>query len=339
MRNLVLVFLVFTTISCKRNKEVAMEVIELVPERTISQLDTLFFTDVTMFSDSKQNYILSRNPAFLATTDKEFSVLNISSGRGSGPDEFSFPTQGKEYKGVVYVVDQGNQSIKRFNADGGEFISSSRIPEQIFDFRFEIDQEENVYYSIFSPFDDDIILKVDKDGNPIDRFSTSFPVNSEAGENRQVKHFQRDENGNLIVIGASLPFVEMLDPSGKSINRFDIGDVEPIKRSIDSLEYDLSKKPASKSNIPMVILGAQYDKGRLYLAFVDRVGYNRSNARNLLVFKIDENKCQLEKILKFRTGTDDDGFHPSNFHVDSNEGKLYAQGLGTKHIYVFDLPE
>lgn len=339
MRIILVLVLLFTIIACEKKQQMEIEVLELVSNSTVSQLDTLFFTDVTIFADNEQIYVLSHSPSFLATTDKNFNLLRVTAARGAGPREFSFPTQGKVSDGIIYIVDQGNQSIKRFTATTSEFLSSTRIPEQIFDFRFEVDQEENIYYPIFSPYSEDVILKVDKNGKQLDRFKSFFQDESQISENRQVKHFQRDNKGNSIIIGASLPYIEIIDASGKSINKFNIGDLEPIKRSIDSLEYDLSKSPISKSNIPMVILGAQYDKGKLYLTFVDRVGYDRSKARNLLVFNIDENSCELHKIYKFKTGTDDDGFHPSNFYVDSYSGKLYAQGLGSKQIYVFDLPD
>ena len=339
MKNAIILFFVYLIISCQKKEIEKIEVVELVPSNSISQLDTLFFTNVTIFSDEEHVYFLSHSPAFLATTDKKLNLLKVSADRGAGPNEFSFPTQGMAYGGFVYVVDQGNQSIKRFDADEGKFLSSTKIPEQIFDFKIGVDEQENVYYPIFSPFDENVILKVNKEGKQIDRFKSSFPDNSRIGENRQVKHFQRDEKGNFIIVGASLPYVELLNASGESINTFNIGDVEPIRLAIDSLEYDLIRNPVSKSNIPMVILGVQYDKGKLYMTFVDRVGYDRSRARNLLVFNIDETKCQLEKIYKFNTGNEDDGYHPSNFHVDSDAGKLYTQGLSSKQIFVFDLPD
>ncbi|WPR74049.1 hypothetical protein [Algoriphagus sp. NG3] len=335
-----LVAVLIVSFSCKEkiDKSEEIEILELYPVKTIDHLDSFFFTSVTLLGNKENNFIISHNPAFLAITNKDFDVLQVLRDTGAGPKEFSFPTQGRYIEGSLYIADLGNHSIKRFDSNNGQFISAVKIPEPVLDFKFDVDNKGNIYYPIFSPFDENVILKVDKVGEQLDRFKVSFPE-SEIGKNRQVKHFQSDEKGNLIVVGASLPYIEMLDSVGSSINRFNIKNVEPIKTSIDSLESDLRKNPNSQNNIPMIIMGVQYDRGRLYVSFVDRVGLDRSKARNLLVFRINETSCELEKIFKFRTGTDDDGFHPINFYVDSQVGKLYTQGLGTKHVYVFDLPE
>lgn len=338
----VLIFQLF--ISCKENREskeenYTPEFIEMTPVKVITEIDSLLFTNVFISSKENKIFTISSRPAFIAYTDREFNLKNEVTDRGNGPDALAFPTSAVVRNGVLTVLDEGNQSIKEFDIEYGQFLNSEKIPQQIMNFRFDIDSLGNVYYPVYSPIDNVSIIKVNKSGEIIDRIESIFPVANNKGSHRQVKLFQRDEQGNYIIIGANLPYIEYLDPSGKSLNRFDLDNFEPIKRAIDSLEVDISNGFFQPNSIPMVIMDAQYDSGKLYIKFTDRVGYNRSNARNLLVFEISKEELKLEKILKFRTGTRDDEFHPASFHVDSKGGKIYAQGFDTKYIYEFELPK
>jgi hypothetical protein len=338
----VLIFQLF--ISCKKDREskevnYIPEFIEMTPTKVITEIDSLLFTNVFISAKDDKIFTISSRPAFIAFTDREFNLNDVVVERGSGPNALAFPTSAVVRNGVLTVLDVGNQRIKEFNIENGQFLNSEKIPQQIMNFRFDIDSLGNVFYPVYSPVDNVSIIKVNKNGEVLHRIESVFPVSNSLGSHRQVKLFQRDEEGNFIVIGANLPFIEYLDPSGKSLKRFELDNFEPIKRAIDSLEVDISNGFFQPNSIPMVIMDAQYDSGRLYIKFTDRIGYNRANARNLLVFEISKEKLKLEKILKFRTGTRDDEFHPANFFVDSKGGKIYAQGFDTKYIYEFELPK
>ncbi len=300
MKRIALFIFVLIT-SCNGGNETKLnnnpKVVELVPVQIITQLDSLFFTRVNFFSDDEKNYVLSQNPPYLAVTDKSFNLIKVVSGKNAGPEGFSMPVQGASTQGLVHIVDLGIMSLKKFDANSGDFISSVKIPEIPIEKRFEIDEEGNVLYPVFSPINEDVIIKVSPDGNIIERFESTFPNESQAKENRQMKYFQQDENGNFLLIGASLPYIDYLDSEGNTINRFDLREVEPVKRALDSLEYGLVKDPFPNNSIPVMILDAQYSSGKLYVSFTDRIGYDRSKARNLMVFKIDENICELEKLI------------------------------------------
>ena len=82
-----------------------------------------------------------------------------------------------------------------------------------------------------------------------------------------MKYFQLQENENLILIGASLPYIELLNQEGESVNRFDLRKYEPIKRALDSLEVTVGE--ASRNTIPTIITDAQYKDGKLYKANAD----------------------------------------------------------------------
>jgi DNA-binding beta-propeller fold protein YncE len=330
--------LLFLCFSCSEKQEKAAPVIELKPTNTITQLDTLFFTNVSIFSDEDRNYVISQNPVFLAATDKDFNLLWSHRKEGNGPEELSFPEQGKVLEGKIFVLDQGNQSIKQFDSKTGEFISSIKINERFMKFRFDMTANGDSYLSYYSPMENVSALKISSNGETSGRFGSEFPVRF--GPNRQMKYMQLDDHGNIILVGASLPYIEILNQEGKSINRFDIEKYEPIKRALDSLEVDIVKgERINQNSIPMIIKDAQYSEGKLYMSFTDRIGEDRTKARNLLVFRINEKECELESIFKFQTATDDDNLHPTYFYVDKHTQKLYVQGLVSKQIYVFELPE
>jgi hypothetical protein len=323
--------------ACTQNQEKPIPIIELKPTKTITELDTLYFTKVSIFSDKDRNYILSQNPVFLAATDKEFNLLWSHKKEGQGPEELDYPEQGKVFGEQLFVLDQGNQSIKRFDSKSGEYISSIKINENFMKFRFDMAENGDSYLSYYSPKESISALKITSLGVTADRIGSEFPMR--IGPNRQMKYLQLDDQGNIILIGASLPYIEILNQEGKSINRFALDKYEPIKRALDSLESDIAKgERINQNSIPMFIMDAQYSEGKLYLSFTDRIGTDRTNARNLLVFRLNEKECELESIYKFKTATDDDNLHPAYFYIDKHAQKLYVQGLITKHIYSFDLP-
>jgi outer membrane protein assembly factor BamB len=307
----------------------------LKPAKIITQLDSIFFTNVSLFTDDERIYILNQNPAFIAATDKNFNLLWIRNEEGNGPSDLYYPEQVNVIKEKLYILDHGNQSLKQFEKKTGNFISSLKIPEPVQRFRFDLTQDEHALFTVFNSVNHENVIKVDRNGEVIKKFGTTFP--ERPGPNRQMKYFQLDGNGNLILIGASLPYVELLDQEGESINRFDLSKYEPIKRSLDSLEVTVGEAP--RNTIPTIITDAQYKDGKLYASFTDRIGLDRTKARNLLVFRLNERDCELEAIYKFQTGTDDDNFNPKYFHVDAIDKKLYVQGLVTRYIYVFDLPD
>ncbi|WP_010609919.1 hypothetical protein [Cecembia calidifontis] len=322
-------------IGCSSKEVTHSSPILLKPTKTITKLDSIFFTNVSLFTDEDRIYILNQNPAFIAATDKNFNLLWIRNEEGNGPSDLYFPEQVKAFKEKLFVLDHGNQSLKQFEKTSGDFISSLKIPEPVQRFRFDVTQEEHALFTVFNAGNNENVIKVNRIGEVIKRFGTTFPERQ--GPNRQMKYLQLDENGNLILIGASLPYVELLDHKGESINRFDLSKYEPIKRALDSLEVNVGE--ASRNTIPTIITDAQYKEGKLYVSFTDRIGLDRGKARNLLVIRLSERDCELEAIYKFQTGTEDDHFNPKYFHVDAIDKKLYVQGLVTRYIYVFDLPE
>lgn len=331
------IVLIATTLllACSSENDSLQNPILLYPINTITSLDSIYFTNVSLITEEERIYILNQNPAYIAATDKDFNLLWVRIEEGNGPGDLYFPEQVKAFKEKLYVLDHGNQSLKQFDAKTGEFLSYLKIPEPVQRFRFDVTQDGHALFTVFNSVNHENVIKVNPNGEVIKVFGTIFP--ERPGPNRQMKYFQLNENENLILIGASIPYVELVNQEGVSINRFDLSKFEPLKRALDSLELTVEK--ASSNTIPTIIIDAQYTDRKLYVSFTDRIGRDRENARNLLVFRLNERSCELETIYKFQTGTEDDHFNPKYFHVDEINKKLYVQGLVTRYIYVFDLPE
>lgn len=337
---IIITFATFITlVSCRKEIKKEIETTELIPSKIISQIDSLLFINVSLNSAAGRNFILSQYPSFLASTDNDFKLLWIHDKEGQGPSDLSYPEQSIIRNGNIFVLDHGNQSVKQFDIISGTFKSSLRIPEPVMKFRFDKSDSHDFFFSVFDPIENYSAIKVNSEGKLIMHYGALFPETG-IGSNRQMKYFQLDDKENIILIGASLPYIEILNKDGKSLNRFSIDQYEPIKRAFDSLENDIkfNKRGLQPNSIPSFIVAAQFTDGKLYISFTDRIGLDRSKARNLLVFKLDEESCELERIYKFKTGTQDDGFHPINFFIDAKNKKLLIQGLITKQIYEFKLP-
>jgi len=339
MKNLLIIFIALCLFSCSEREKKEILPIEIEPLRIISELDTMFFVKTSFSADQDRNYIVNQSPAFLVATNKEYEPIWGNFDQGNGPEDLYFPEGVKLINEQLYVLDHGNQSIKLYDPVTGKFISSIKSQERFMQFRFEVSRNKNIFLSVYSQGDTSSVIEIDQKGNVLKRYGSVFPAKS-SDMNRQMKYFQLDENDNVILIGSSLPFVDILNKQGVRTNRFDLSKFEPIKRSLDTVEVRQAREGVQSSgSIPTIIIDAQYTDKRLYLSFTDRIGLDRSKARNLLVFKLDKDICELEQIIKFKTGTEDDGFHPSHFFVDSQSKKLYVQGLITNQLYEFDLPK
>lgn len=330
----------FFLLGCRNEESKDVELIVLKPQRVISKIDSLFFVRVSLNSKNDDVFVLSQNPSLLVKTNSKFEPLWVHDKEGEGPSDLSYPEQSIIIEDKIYVLDHGNQSIKVFETSNGSFVQSFRIPERVSNHRFNISKEGNFYFSVLGLQDGNSVIEVNSAGNLIKHLGVNFPETG-IGSNRQMKYFQLDNDDNIIFIGASLPYVEIINNKGGSIKRFSLEDFEPIKRALDSLENDIktNKRGMATNSIPSFIVDAQYVNGKLYISFTDRIGLDRSKARNLLEFKINEEVCELTKMIKFQTDTQDDGFHPRNFYVDSENSKLLVQGLITGQIYEFELPE
>ncbi len=307
----------------------------------LDEFDGVFFTGVNFYSDENQVYVINKNPAMVIFLDKEFNVNTLVERRGNGPDDISFPNQLLTSKYGLLVEDLGNSKISLINPKNGEFIEEFFIPEPVNQGKFLFDGEDTFYFPVVGYKSDSAsVLKVNMKGEITGKLGQKMPQ-KEGDFNRQVRIIQRFEDNDLILIGINLPFVDIITPQGELVKRHTLDQFEPIKRALDSLEKDMSGpgRERNPKEVQSIIIDCQYSNGKLYATFTDRIGMDRTKARHLLEFELDKESIELTRVFRFQTDTPDDNLHPYAFHVDHHSKKIYTQGLITKQIYVFDLPD
>ena len=317
------------------------EFVVLKPEMVLDDFgEGIFFTRVSITADNDRIYVANQNPATLFLLDKDFNLENLIEDRGDGPGSILNPVQVESTKHGVMVEDRGNNRISIFHPNTGEFLEQINLPEPVSIWRFFYDGNGILYFPLRGyKSDSNSVLKVNLQGEPLGKIGVWMPQN-ENDFNRQSRLIQPFEDGNIMLLGINLPYLDIVSEKGKLLKRHRLDQFEPIKRAIDSLESDF-KKPGYKrgeKEIKHVLVDAQYADQHLYLSFTDRIGLDRTRTRHLLEFKFVKNKLVFKRIFRFETGTPDDTLHPFTFFVDREANKIYTQGLITQNIYVFDFP-
>lgn len=331
--------LIFINSACSSESISEPELIRLKPIFILDQIgNELFFKNVSFSTDQNHVYIISKDDASIIITNKDLELVKLIKSQGGGPGSLKSPTFSKVKGDSLYVLDRGNNRLNIFETSKGEFLSSFKMPELTYNKRFEVDNSGNSYFSIY-PETGKSIVKIDVNGNVIERFGAEKGAEM-PDNNRLIQHIVLNENEELIQIYLNQGIIDLRNQKGGLLNSFHIDSFEPIKRSLDSLEMDI-KKSQNQGNselVPVLIDNTQFSEGKLFLSFTDRIGLDRSKTRHLLIFSISNEKCVLEKILKFETGTIDDNLQPYDFYFDKYTQRIYVQGLITKNIYVFELP-
>lgn len=260
--------------------------------------------------------------------------------RGNGPEDLGYPNQLLITDYGLMIEDLENLKVSFINPKNGDFVKEIFIPEPINRGRFVFDGINSFYFPIRGYDSDSIsVLRMNLSGEVIGKISSIMPQ-KENDLNRQSRIIQTFDD-KLLLIGVNLPFIDIVNNDGELVKRHTLDQFEPIKRALDSLENDFQKPEYERNpkGVKSIVIDAQFTNNKLYLTFTDRVGLDRSKARHLLEFSVNESSIDLTKIFRFQTDSPDDNLHPYSFHVDEHAGKIYTQGLITKQIYVFDLPK
>lgn len=333
-----LLFLIF---SCNNASIKELPTTILEPNLVFDEFEgPIFFTNVQFESDENHIYLINARPSMFLVLNKQFKIKVLVERRGNGPADLEYPIQMQKSKYGVLIEDRGNNKISMVNPQDGSHIEEIPIPEPVGHTKFFFKDDTFYFPMVGYKSDTSSVLKFNLLGEPIGKTGLLMPEGENA-INRQARLIQPLQD-NLVLIGVNLPYVDILSSgeNGELIKRHRWDQFEPLKRALDSLENDF-KKPGYEVNereIKSIVIDAQIVKDRLYLTFTDRIGLDRSKARHLLEFKIDNSSLEYIRAIRFQTGTPDDNLHPTAFHIDENAKKIYTQGLITKQIYVFDLP-
>ncbi|HCB46683.1 MAG TPA: hypothetical protein DEP37_09675 [Algoriphagus sp.] len=300
----------------------------------------IFFTNVQFESDKNHIYLINARPSMFIVLNKKFEIQSLVERRGNGPDDLDYPIQLQKSKYGVLIEDRGNYKISIVSPKDGSHIDEIPIPESVGHTRFFF-QDDTFYFPMVGyKSDTSSVLKFNLLGEPIGKTGLLMPEGENA-INRQARLIQPLQD-KLVLIGVNLPYIDILSTGDKHelVKRHRWDQFEPLKRALDSLENDFNKPgyEVNEREIKSIVIDAQIVKDRLYVTFTDRIGLDRSKARHLLEFKIDNSSLEYVRAIRFQTGTPDDNLHPTAFHIDESAKKIYTQGLITKQIYVFDLP-
>lgn len=337
-------FLILVLFSCNGEKEIlstfSPETIILKPEQILDEFgEGVFFTRTTISADNERIFVANINPASLYILDKEFNLLKTIEDRGDGPGALLSPVQLFPSEDGLMVEDRGNYRVSIFQPGSGEYLEQIKIPDAVSTWRFFF-QEGEFYFPLKGYQSDSLsVIKVNTSGEPLGKVGKFMPQNPN-DFNRQARMIQPFDQGRLMLIGVNLPYIDIISSNGETLASHRWDQFEPLKRALDSLENDF-KKPGyeiGEKEIKHIIIDAQYTGDKLYISFTDRIGLDRTKARNLLEFNISLDEFYLNRIFKFDTGSPDDNFHPYTFFVDKNAGKIYTQGLITQQIYTYNLP-
>lgn len=343
MRYLVLILIVsvgFTSCKDSSTEEIVTTIIS--PSRELDDFgDGIFFTNISISSDQDEIYIVNRNPAILYILDKNFNLKRTIESVGDGPGDLSHPIHLFLNQQELMIEDFGNHRISVFEKTSGEFVEQINIPEVVGQWRFFYEGDQ-FYFPLKGYQADSIsVLKVNRNGEVNGRLGLSMPQ-LEDSHNRQSRLIQPFKPGKILLIGVNLPFLDILDvETGELVKRHRWDKFEPLKRALDSLERDFTRPDFQRNpkEIKHVVIDAEFANGKLYLSFTDRIGMDRTKARQLLEFEINEKDIKLNHVFRLETGNPDETLHPNAFHIDAFAGKIYTQGLITRKIYVFDLPQ
>lgn len=340
-RKALIVILIFTSISCKNDSIKELPTTILEPKLVFDEFEgPIFFTNVQFESDENNVYLINSRPSMFLILNKDFDIKTLVERRGNGPEDLDYPIQLQKSKYGLLIEDRGNYKISIVNPQDGAYIDEIPIPEPVAHTKFFFRDDTFYFPMVGYKSDSTSVLKFNLLGEVLGKMGFLMPE-PENDFNRQVRLIQPLQD-NLVLIGVNLPYVDILS-SGENvelIKRHRWDKFEPLKRALDSLENDF-RKPGYEVNereVKSVVIDAQIVNDRMFLTFTDRIGLDRSKARHLLEFKIDESSIEFIRAMRFQTGTPDDNLNPTAFHVDPYAKKIYTQGLITKQIYVFDLP-
>lgn len=341
MKNILGVLILLFLFSCgaKEIKQIDTQILKSI--HAFDEFEgSIFFTGVEFESDENQIYIVNKNPSMLIILGKDFRVKSLIERKGNGPGDLGYPNQILLTNKEIMIEDLENLKVSIVDPRNGNFINEILIPEPISRGKFCFDGKNTFFFPVRGyESDSTSILKVNLSGEMVGKIGSLMPQ-KENDLNRQSRIIQTFDD-KLLLIGVNLPFIDIVNNDGELIKRHTLDQFEPIKRALDSLENDF-QKPGYERNpkeVKSIVIDAQFTNNKLYLTFTDRIGLDRSKARHLLEFSVNESSIDLTRIFRFQTDSPDDNLHPYSFHVDEHAGKIYTQGLITKQIYVFDLPK
>lgn len=321
----------------KKSEELQIEYLDLTPLGFFDELKhNIFLTEAKITADYGNIFFSVGNQGLIVMTDSLLNLVSYINGRDKYPD-FDFPTNLTIKGDTLFVEDLAYQRLFLIDKNEYNLMGMAKFPFLSLGLGMDISKNNELVYSFF-PEQEKTGLASINFNNGQTKFSKDFiPQKNKFRIYDQIRLGCFCENDFLWSMGRFLPILEKIDEKGHVEQSFDLLKYEPLKRAYDSLMSKREKIPDfESSNISQNIITSLECFGNKFLiGFTDLVGTKRSNVRHLLLFSSNKDGINLEKILRLRTGNEDEMFHFQAVKYNPKTSFLYAQGSELNRIYVF----
>ncbi|EOZ99749.1 hypothetical protein A33Q_0430 [Indibacter alkaliphilus LW1] len=329
----------FVFFSCY-NKKSGIEDVEylnLTPQGFFDEeRHNIFLTEAKITTDDVDVFVSIAHQGLILRTDSLLNLISFINGRDSFP-EFDFPTNLVVKDDELFVEELANQRVFIMDKENYKLISMKKFPISSMGIKIDISEENKLAYTIFPEKGKTGQAWVELE---VGKTKTSKEFFSQEGKIRMSDQIRLGcfcKKNHLWSLGRFLLKLELLNDDGEVEKQFDLKQYEPLKRAFDTLLVKRRNIPDFESNriSQNIVTSLDCFDNKLLVGFTDLVGLDRSNVRHLLLFSSDEQGINLEKILRLKTGNEDELFHFQSVKYNPKTSLLYAQGLESNRIYVF----
>jgi hypothetical protein len=338
VKNLLLCIVVSFLYSCSNSerKEEGVSFLDIVPAQIFQEdLNGIYLTEAKIGIDSFDVFIAISNQGLIVKTDSLLNLISFVNGRDYLPD-FDFPLHLDVHQDKLIVEEMAYQRIFTLDKGNFEYINSRKFPTSSQGISFSMSPQNRLIYSSYPEAGKTGLVWLDMESGYL-QTSKVFMPQEKVRLSDQLRLGCFCQQGSWSV-GRFLPILEQLDPNGNVVGQVDLSIFEPLKRGFDTLMARRANDPDFEINRKIQNLVTSLDcwDNKLLIGFTDMVGSNRTNIRHLLLFSTDqEGDVFLEKILRLKTGNDDEMYHFQGVKYNPITSFLYAQGSETNYIYAF----
>jgi hypothetical protein len=323
----------------KKSEELQIEYLDLTPLGFFDELKhNIFLTEAKITADSGDIFFSVGHQGLIVRTDSLLNLVSYINGRDKYPD-FDFPGNLTIKGDTLFVEDLSYQRLFLLDKNDFNLIDIIKFPFLSMGIGMDISKSNKLLYSFFPEQGKTGLAWINLKNDHTESSKDFIPQMDKLRINDQIRLGCFCEEDSLWSIGRFLPILEKIDEQGYVEHSFDLLKYEPLKRAYDSLISKREKIPDfESSNISQNIITSLECFGNKFLVgFTDLIGLDRSNVRHLLLFSYDNERISLEKILRLRTGNEDEMFHFQTVKYNPKTSLLYAQGFESNKIYVFKL--
>ena len=296
----------------------------------------IFLTEAKITTDNEDVFFSLGHQGLIIRTDSLLNLMSFVNGRDSFP-EFDFPTNLVVKDDKLFVEELAYQRVFIMNKKNYKLINMVKFPIPSMGIGINISEENELAYSFYPEQGKTGLAWVDLGGGQAKTSRDFFPQEGKIRMSDQIRLGCFCQTDRLWSLGRFMPKLELLDEDGEVKKQFDLMQFEPLKRAFDTLMVRRKNTPNFELNgvSQNIVTSLDCFENKLLVGFTDLVGLDRSNVRHLLLFAADEQGINLEKILRLKTGNDDELYHFQSVKYNPKTSLLYAQGLESNRIYVF----